>query len=91
MRRIALLAGFLLVTTLLALLFTWPTEARQVMPLGITDTPTPTSTPTPTPTTVPPAAPPVVPEASTWLLLGSSATGLAAYVTLQVRARRHRR
>lgn len=35
-------------------------------------------------------APPVVPEASTLLLLGSAATGLAGYVGLQIRARRRR-
>ncbi len=34
--------------------------------------------------------PPVVPEASTLLLLGSAATGLAGYVGLQIRARRRR-
>jgi fimbrial isopeptide formation D2 family protein len=34
--------------------------------------------------------PPVVPEASTLVLLGSAATGLAGYVSLQLRARRRR-
>ncbi len=34
--------------------------------------------------------PPVVPEASTLLLLGSAATGLASYVGLQIRARRRK-
>ena len=34
--------------------------------------------------------PPVVPEASTLLLLGSAATGLAGYVGLQIRARRRK-
>ena len=33
---------------------------------------------------------PVVPEASTLLLLEGSATGLAAYAALQIRARRRR-
>jgi hypothetical protein len=83
MRRVALLTGFLLLVVVLASLLTWPAMADQVVPAGITDTPTPTSTPTLTP-------PPVVPEGSTLLLLATSATGLAAYVTLQIRAR-HRR
>jgi hypothetical protein len=53
-----------------------------------TDTATPTPTGSPTPTTTPPPSPPVVPEASTLLLLGSSATALAGYTLLQWRARR---
>jgi hypothetical protein len=40
--------------------------------------------------TTPPPPPPVVPEASTWLLMGSAAAGLAGYVGLQLRARRRR-
>jgi hypothetical protein len=54
--------------------------------------PTPTDEPTPTPTepTPTPPAPPVVPEASTLLLLGSSATALAGYTALQWRARRRK-
>jgi hypothetical protein len=39
---------------------------------------------------VPGDVPPVVPEASTLLLLGSAASGLAAYIGLQVRSRRRR-
>jgi hypothetical protein len=38
----------------------------------------------------PEAAPPFVPEASTLLLLGSAASGLAGYVGLQIRARRRK-
>jgi len=34
--------------------------------------------------------PPVIPEASTLLLLGSAATGMAGYVGLQIRARRRK-
>ena len=50
-------------------------------------TPEPTD-PTITPTVTPPPPVPVVPEASTLILLGTSATTLAGYVALQWRARR---
>lgn len=60
-----------------------PALADDSGPLKITDTPTVTPSVTPPP-------PPVVPEASSLILLGSSAAGLAAYVGLQVRARRRR-
>ena len=78
--RVLVLAAVVLVV-LLSLLVSavW---ADQNVPVGITDTPTPT------PTGQPPVQVPVVPEASTLLLLGGSATGLAAYVALQIRARR---
>lgn len=39
---------------------------------------------------VPAAPPPFVPEASTLILLGSAASGLAGYVGLQIRARRRK-
>jgi hypothetical protein len=58
-----------------------PALADESIPMKITETPTPTPT-------VPPA--PVVPEASSLILLGSSAAGLAAYVGLQVRSRRRK-
>jgi hypothetical protein len=53
-------------------------------------TSTPTPTPSPTPTTEP-VPPPVIPEASTLVLLGGAASGLAGYVGLQIRARRRKR
>ena len=54
-------------------------------------TPEPTEpTPEPTKPTPEPVPPPVVPEASTLVLLGTSATTLAGYVALQWRARRKR-
>ncbi len=60
----------------------------QEPPTG-TPTPTPSKTPTPLPTR--PGVPvPVVPEASTLLLLGSSASMLAGYAALQWRARRRK-
>jgi hypothetical protein len=63
------------------------TNTPTPTPTGtLTDTATPT--PTGTPTTPPPPPPPVVPEASTLILLGSSATALAGYAALQWRARR---
>jgi hypothetical protein len=46
--------------------------------------------PEPEPPPPPPAEAPFVPEASTLLLLGSGATGLAGYVGLQWRARRRK-
>jgi hypothetical protein len=39
---------------------------------------------------VPDPETPFVPEASTFLLLGSAASGLAGYVGLQIRARRRK-
>lgn len=53
-------------------------------------TPSPTVPPTPTHSPPPAPATPVVPEPSTLLLLGSAATGLAAYAGLQLRSRRRR-
>jgi hypothetical protein len=71
--------GFLV--AFLALGLALPALADEGVPLIITETPTPT----PTPPSVP-----VVPEASSLILLGSSAAGLAAYVGLQVRSRRRK-
>ena len=82
MRRLAQLATLVLVIVVLTLYFVLPVMADNNVPAGITDTPTPTEEP--------PAPPPVVPEASTLVLLGGSATGLAAYVGLQIRARRRK-
>jgi hypothetical protein len=81
MRRFGKLALLLMVVAVLSLCLILPVLADENAPIGITDTPTPTDQP---------VVPPVVPEASTLLLLGSSATGLAAYVGLQIRARRNR-
>ncbi len=86
----------LILTALLAIIFlpslSTPVVAQDRAPAGITDTPTPTPAFTPTPTVEPtePPVPPVVPEASTLLMLGSAASGLAGYVGLQIRARRGR-
>lgn len=38
----------------------------------------------------PPEPPPFVPEASTLILFGGAATGLASYIGLQIRARRRK-
>ena len=70
-----------------------PTTTATLTPTPTTtptETPTPSATPTasPPPPTPPPPPPPVVPEASSLVLLGSAAAGLAAYGVLQVRARR---
>jgi len=67
---------------------------RQLTPRpSVLPPPRPTLTPSPAvppaPTQGPPATP-VVPEPSTLLLLGSAATGLAAYAGLQLRSRRRR-
>jgi len=78
MGRIGKLAMLFMVVGILSLCLVLPVLADNV-PAAITDTPIPTPEPSP---------PPVVPEASTLLLLGGSATGLAAYVGLQIRARR---
>lgn len=56
----------------------------------LTPSPTPSASPSPEPNE-PPRQPPVVPEASTLILLGGSASSLAAYVGLQLRARRRGR
>jgi hypothetical protein len=45
----------------------------------------------PTVPTIEPTPPPVIPEASSLVLFGSAATGVAAYVGLQIRARRGRK
>jgi hypothetical protein len=82
-----------------------PTSTPTPTPTG-TATPTSTATATPSPTqspsptasatatrrpTIEPTPPiEVVPEASTWMLLGSSALTLAGYAALQVRARRRK-
>jgi len=50
-----------------------------------TATPTATATPLPLSTSLP--EPPLVPEASSLLLLGSAASGLAVYIGWQLRAR----
>jgi hypothetical protein len=84
MKRTGKLASLWAVVVLLLLLVTMSVTADQGAPVGITDTPTPTATPG----EPPPVTPPVVPEASTLVLLGGSATGLAAYIGLQIRARR---
>lgn len=78
MEKVGKLAMLLMVVVILSLCLVLPVLADNA-PAAITDTPIPTDEPT---------APPVVPEASTLLLLGGSATGLAAYVGLQIRARR---
>lgn len=83
MGRTGKLAVLWIVAVILLLLATMGVIADDGVPVGITDTPTAT------PTKPPPDTPPVVPEASTLVLLGASATGLAAYVGLQIRARRH--
>jgi hypothetical protein len=49
----------------------------------------PTPIPTPSPT-VEPVPPPVIPEASTLVLLGTAASGLAGYIGLHIRARRRK-
>lgn len=82
MARFGKAVTLLIMVVLVVSCLVWPVLADQNVPVGITDTPTPT------PTGQPPAPPPVVPEASTLILLGGSATGLAAYVALQIRARR---
>jgi hypothetical protein len=67
-----------------------PTSTSTATP---TSTPlaTPSSSPTVLPTEPPIPPPPVVPEGSTLLLAGGAASGLAAYVGVQLRARRRRR
>jgi hypothetical protein len=66
-----------------------PPTPTEPPPTPTEPPPTPTEPP-PTPTPPPPPPPPVVPEASTLLLLGTSATTLAGYAALQWRARRRR-
>ncbi len=80
MKRTAKLVTFLTVVAVVSLYLILPVLADPSAPVGITDTPTPT--------VEPPAPPPVVPEASSLILLGGSATALAAYVGLQIRSRR---
>ena len=60
-----------------------PTTPVPVTPVPVTPTPSPLPP-------RPPVAPPMVPEASTLLLLGSSASALAGYAGLQWRARRRK-
>jgi hypothetical protein len=79
MQRIGKLAVLLVFVAVLSLCLILPVLADAGAPVGITETPTPPNGNGP---------PPVIPEASTLLLLGGSATGLAAYVGLQIRARR---
>jgi hypothetical protein len=87
-KSVALVMLALLIMAVL-LLAALPALAGDLAPAGITDTPTPTNTPTAPPgPTVEPTEPPVIPEASTLVLLGGSAASLAAYVGLQIRARR---
>jgi heme/copper-type cytochrome/quinol oxidase subunit 3 len=81
MRRTGKLVIFVAVFLALSSILVAAAMADDNGPIGITDTPTPTAT-------VPPTG--VVPEASTLVLLASSATGLAAYAGLQIRARRRR-
>ena len=66
-----------------------PPTPTEPPPTPTEPPPTPTEPP-PTPTQPPPEPPPVVPEASTLLLLGTSASALAGYAGLQWRARRKR-
>jgi hypothetical protein len=82
MRKTVKLVSLLMAIAGLLLLPVLCVFADDSVPAGITDTPEPTKPP--------PVTPPVVPEASTLVLLGGSATGLAAYVGLQIRARRRR-
>lgn len=82
MRRTGKLVIFLALFVALLSIVVLTAMADDGAPLGITDTPTPTST-------IPPVTA-VVPEASTLVLLGGSVTGLATYVGLQIRARRRR-
>ena len=86
MRTIGVLLMIVALFVALSLMQALPAMANQNVPAGFTDTPTPTEEPEPTVEPTPPPA--VVPEASTLVLLGSSAAGLAAYVGLQIRARR---
>ena len=81
MRRFGKLALLFMIIAVLSVCLILPVMADESVPVGFTDTPIPTDEP---------EVPPVVPEASTLLLLGGSATGLAAYVGLQIRARRNR-
>jgi hypothetical protein len=81
--KLAVVLAMMFLVVCLALGSALPAVADDGGPLAITDTPTVTPSVTPPP-------PPVVPEASSLILLGSSAAGLAAYVGLQVRARRRR-
>lgn len=83
MRRYGRLATLLVMLGVLLLCLVLPVMADENAPLIITDTPTPTAE-------VPGEVPTVVPEASTLLLLGGSATALAAYVSLQIQARRRK-
>jgi hypothetical protein len=82
MRRTGKLVIFVALVLALSSILLAAAVADESGPIGITDTPTPTAT-------VPPE-PGVVPEASTLVLLGSSVTGLATYVGLQIRARRRK-
>jgi hypothetical protein len=81
MRRYATLGILLMVLALLSVSLILPVMADDGVPVAITDTPTPTGEPGP---------PPVIPEASSLVLLAGSATALAGYVGLQIRARRHK-
>jgi hypothetical protein len=81
--KLLALLGVVAIIAVLSLFLILPVIAADAVPVKLTDTPTPT-----VPVTPPP--PPVIPEASTLILLGGSATGLAAYVGLQIRARRRR-
>ena len=82
MRRFGTLVTFLTMAAILSLCLVLPMMADENAPLIITDTPTPSPDV--------PGAPAIVPEASTLLLLGGSATALAAYVGLQIQARRRK-
>ncbi len=64
-------------------------DSNVFLEAGSFEVPTPTEEPTEEPTPEP-GPPPFVPEASTLLLLGSGAAGLASYVGLQIRARRRK-
>ena len=65
-----------------------PTEPPGLPP---TATPTPVSPPVTPPGPPPPEPPPLVPEASSFVLLLSAASGLAAYASLQIRTARRER